>query len=147
VPQDEAYAYTNVSFARHELWPIQEDGDLCELIKIGCFNVVFNHVQRAKPATKREMTQFHSDDYVDFLSRITPLNMNSFIKEQHKCKLAVCTPSISTKICIDNVGDDCPVFDGLFEYCSISAGGSMGKMCTHHPTNQMSNSYQRARLV
>lgn len=23
----------------------------------------------------------------------------------------------------DNVGDDCPVFDGLFEYCSISAGG------------------------
>ena len=24
-----------------------------------------------------------------------------------------------------NVGDDCPVFDGLFEYCSISAGGSM----------------------
>ena len=27
---------------------------------------------------------------------------------------------------VDNVGDDCPVFDGLFEYCSISAGGSMG---------------------
>lgn len=26
----------------------------------------------------------------------------------------------------DNVGDDCPVFDGLFEFCSISAGGSMG---------------------
>lgn len=26
----------------------------------------------------------------------------------------------------DNVGDDCPIFDGLFEYCSISAGGSMG---------------------
>lgn len=25
-----------------------------------------------------------------------------------------------------NVGDDCPVFDGLFDYCSISAGGSMG---------------------
>ena len=23
--------------------------------------------------------------------------------------------------------DDCPVFDGLFEYCSISAGGSMGE--------------------
>lgn len=27
---------------------------------------------------------------------------------------------------LDNVGDDCPIFDGLFEYCSISAGGSMG---------------------
>lgn len=29
---------------------------------------------------------------------------------------------------LDNVGDDCPVFDGLFDYCSISAGGSMGKL-------------------
>ena len=43
------------------------------------------HQQRAKPATKREMTQFHSDEYVDFLSRVTPTNMNSYIKEQHKC--------------------------------------------------------------
>lgn len=41
--------------------------------------------QRAKPATKREMTQFHSDDYVDFLSRINPNNVGSYQKEQHKC--------------------------------------------------------------
>ncbi|KAI0935961.1 hypothetical protein AcW1_000332 [Taiwanofungus camphoratus] len=81
-----------------------------------CHSLVMNYglykkmeIFRAKPATKREMTQFHSDEYVEFLSRITPTNMNSFIKEQHKY----------------NVGDDCPVFDGLFEYCSISAGGSM----------------------
>lgn len=32
------------------------------------------------------MTQFHSDDYVDFLNRIAPGNMNHFVKEQHKCK-------------------------------------------------------------
>ncbi|KAK0465300.1 histone deacetylase complex, catalytic component RPD3 [Desarmillaria tabescens] len=81
-----------------------------------CHSLVMNYglykkmeIFRAKPATKREMTQFHSDEYVDFLNRITPSNMNSFIKEQHKY----------------NVGEDCPVFDGLFEYCSISAGGSM----------------------
>ncbi|PCH33397.1 histone deacetylase complex catalytic component RPD3 [Wolfiporia cocos MD-104 SS10] len=81
-----------------------------------CHSLVMNYglykkmeIFRAKPATKREMTQFHSDEYVDFLSRITPTNMNNFSKEQHKY----------------NVGDDCPVFDGLFEYCSISAGGSM----------------------
>ncbi|KZT06360.1 histone deacetylase [Laetiporus sulphureus 93-53] len=81
-----------------------------------CHSLVMNYglykkmeIFRAKPATKREMTQFHSDEYVDFLSRITPSNMNNFTKEQHKY----------------NVGDDCPVFDGLFEYCSISAGGSM----------------------
>ncbi|EPS99119.1 hypothetical protein FOMPIDRAFT_1124910 [Fomitopsis schrenkii] len=81
-----------------------------------CHSLVMNYglykkmeIFRAKPATKREMTQFHSDEYVEFLSRITPSNMGNYTKEQHKY----------------NVGDDCPVFDGLFEYCSISAGGSM----------------------
>lgn len=33
---------------------------------------------------------------------------------------------------LDNVGDDCPIFDGLFEYCSISAGGSMGASILSH---------------
>ena len=51
-----------------------------------CLNTAdIDFQQRAKPATKREMTQFHSDEYVEFLSKITPSNMNSFIKEQHKC--------------------------------------------------------------
>ena len=65
--------------------------------------------QRAKPATRHEMTQFHTDEYIDFLQKVTPDNMDSFAKEQGKY----------------NVGDDCPVFDGLFEFCGISAGGSM----------------------
>ncbi|GAB7363190.1 hypothetical protein MBLNU230_g3472t1 [Neophaeotheca triangularis] len=66
-------------------------------------------IYRAKPASKYEMTQFHTDEYVDFLQRVTPDNMDGFAKEQGKY----------------NVGDDCPVFDGLFEFCGISAGGSM----------------------
>ena len=66
-------------------------------------------VQRAKPATRLEMTQFHTDEYVDFLQKVTPDNMDAYSKEQSKY----------------NVGDDCPVFDGLFEFCGISAGGSM----------------------
>lgn len=66
-------------------------------------------IYRAKPASKYEMTQFHTDEYVDFLQRVTPDNMDNFSKEQGKY----------------NVGDDCPVFDGLFEFCGISAGGSM----------------------
>ncbi|KAJ1962294.1 histone deacetylase, partial [Dimargaris xerosporica] len=64
---------------------------------------------RATPATKVEMTQFHTDEYVDFLHRVTPETLQFYAKEQAKF----------------NVGDDCPVFDGLFEYCSLSAGGSM----------------------
>ena len=66
-------------------------------------------IYRAKPASKYEMTQFHTDEYVDFLQRVTPDNMDNFPKEQGRY----------------NVGDDCPVFDGLFEFCGISAGGSM----------------------
>lgn len=37
--------------------------------------------------------------------------------------------------CADNVGDDCPIFDGLFEYCSISAGGSMGGWLDDYQTD------------
>ncbi|KAH7066164.1 hypothetical protein BKA63DRAFT_480915 [Paraphoma chrysanthemicola] len=66
-------------------------------------------IYRAKPASKYEMTQFHTDEYIEFLHKVTPDNMDSFTKEQSKY----------------NVGDDCPVFDGLFEFCGISAGGTM----------------------
>ena len=66
-------------------------------------------IYRAKPATKQEMCQFHTDEYIDFLSRVTPDNLEMFKRESVKF----------------NVGDDCPVFDGLYEYCSISGGGSM----------------------
>ena len=55
------------------------------------------------------MTQFHTDEYVEFLKKVTPDNMDAYQKEQGRF----------------NVGDDCPVFDGLFEFCGISAGGSM----------------------
>ncbi|KAK4176534.1 putative histone deacetylase [Triangularia setosa] len=66
-------------------------------------------IYRAKPAVTSEMTQFHTDEYIEFLQKVTPDNMDSFMREQGKY----------------NVGDDCPVFDGLFEFCGISAGGSM----------------------
>ncbi|KAH8887117.1 hypothetical protein GQ53DRAFT_693448 [Thozetella sp. PMI_491] len=72
---------------------------------------IYKHMEiyRAKPAVFLEMTQFHTDEYIDFLQKVTPENMDSYAKEQGKY----------------NVGDDCPVFDGLFEFCAISAGGSM----------------------
>jgi histone deacetylase 1/2 len=78
------------------------------------------------------MSQFHTDEYVDFLYRITPDNAHQFAKEQVKCArepdLAICFRITWGYVLMaaDNVGDDCPIFDGLFEYCSISAGGSMG---------------------
>ncbi|RDW85513.1 hypothetical protein BP5796_03838 [Coleophoma crateriformis] len=64
---------------------------------------------RAKPATAAEMTQFHTDDYIKFLHLVTPENASTFKKEQDHF----------------NLGGDCPIFDGLSDFCGISAGGSM----------------------
>jgi len=62
--------------------------------------------------TDREMTMFHSDDYVNFLRQVTPETMKTFQPLLHEF----------------NVGEeqDCPVFDGLFQFCQISSGGSVG---------------------
>lgn len=35
------------------------------------------------------------------------------------------TPSYLFVIFLVNVGEDCPVFDGLYEFCQLSAGGSV----------------------
>ncbi|OMJ09553.1 Histone deacetylase RPD3 [Smittium culicis] len=66
-------------------------------------------IYRAAPATKHEMTQFHTDDYVEFLNKVVPDNTWKFQKELAKY----------------NLEDDCPVFDGMFDFFSLSAGSSM----------------------
>lgn len=54
------------------------------------------------------MTRFHSEDYVDFLSRVTP-NSTEFQRFYS----------------IYNLGDDCPVFAGLFDFCKLYTGASL----------------------
>lgn len=68
-----------------------------------------NISQRARRATSLEMTRFHSEDYVEFLRLINPQNMD---QANHALDRY-------------NFGDDCPVFEGLWDFCGISAGGSM----------------------
>lgn len=60
-------------------------------------------------ASQREMTRFHSDEYIKFLSSVAPET----------------TVNTNTSLCRFNVLEDCPVFDGLWEYCQIAAGGSL----------------------
>lgn len=55
------------------------------------------------------MTKYHSDEYIRFLRSIRPDNMNEYNKQMQKF----------------NVGEDCPVFDGLYEFCQLSTGGSV----------------------
>lgn len=66
-------------------------------------------IYRPHKATQDEMTKFHSDEYIRFLRSIRPDNMNEYSKQMQRF----------------NVGEDCPVFDGLYEFCQLSAGGSV----------------------
>ncbi|KAJ2004354.1 histone deacetylase (class I) Clr6 [Coemansia thaxteri] len=67
------------------------------------------NVIRPTRASSLQMTRFHADDYVEFLSRVTPE-----LAEQEPERTSVYL-----------TGEDCPAFDGVFEFCSISAGGSI----------------------
>lgn len=90
-------------------------------------------VFRPSLTNQAELTQFHSefiasytrtlakktnplpldptgDDYINFLRLVTPDNMNDYIRHLQRF----------------NVGEDCPVFDGLFEYCLTYTSGSIG---------------------
>ncbi|KAI1792045.1 hypothetical protein LXA43DRAFT_1074008 [Ganoderma leucocontextum] len=67
------------------------------------------HVLRPKRATPAAMTRFHTDEYVNFLSRVTPDNARRLTYQGSRFL----------------VGDDNPPFEGVFEFSSISAGGSI----------------------
>ncbi|KAL1363860.1 hypothetical protein HN51_012023 [Arachis hypogaea] len=78
------------------------------------------HVSRPFPASASDVGRFHSDDYVQFLSTVTP-------------DLAVAAHANHSNyrtLRRFNVGDDCPVFDGLFNFCRVSAGASIGAAVT-----------------
>ncbi|XP_068679159.1 histone deacetylase 1-like [Montipora foliosa] len=66
-------------------------------------------IYRPHKANLDEMTKYHSDDYIKFLKTIRPDNMSEYTKQMQRF----------------NVGEDCPVFDGLFEFCQLSTGGSI----------------------
>jgi len=66
---------------------------------------------RCHPASAAEMAQFHSDEYVQFLSKITPDNLRTYSGVLQKF----------------NAGDttDCPVFDGLYDFVQLYTGASL----------------------
>ncbi|KAL7671412.1 hypothetical protein ACOME3_006310 [Neoechinorhynchus agilis] len=64
---------------------------------------------RPRPATFQEMNKFHGDEYLGFLRSITVDSINDIPRQLQRF----------------NVGEDCPVFEGLYEFCQISAGGSV----------------------
>ncbi|KAJ5103837.1 hypothetical protein N7532_004366 [Penicillium argentinense] len=72
----------------------------------------------ARAATYEEMAEFHESDYMDFLRQVMPADMDR--------------SEMGEDIVRFNFGDDCPIFDGLYNYCSLYAGGTVDaarKLC------------------
>lgn len=66
-------------------------------------------VYRPYQASAHDMCRFHSEDYIRFLQRVTSKNVNV-------------SGSSAAKF---SVGEDCPVFPGLYDFCSIYTGASL----------------------
>jgi len=61
-------------------------------------------------ASAPDMARFHSEEYIEFLQRVSPHNIQSFSKS----------------LTHYNVGAaDCPVFDGLYDFCARYTGASL----------------------
>lgn len=63
-----------------------------------------------REATHEELLQFHSEDYVNFLSKVTPENISKMPRGTFE------------KF---NIGDDCPIFQNIFDYSSLYTGASL----------------------
>ncbi|KAK8049808.1 histone deacetylase [Apiospora phragmitis] len=77
----------------------------------------------ARTATYEELTNFHTKDYVDFLATVAPQPTPLDVDNMH--------PDLKFNL----GGSDCPLFEGLYDYCSMSAGSSLDaarKIYVHH---------------
>eukprot|EP01038_Epipyxis_sp_PR26KG_P013312 gene13312-17834_t len=68
-------------------------------------------VYKPKPSSDAQIQRFHSDEYVEFLKKINPDNMKQYTSQMEKF----------------NMGEqrDCPVFDGLYDFCTTYTGCSV----------------------
>lgn len=79
-----------------------------------------NYVSRA--ATYEELADFHSTDYLDFLGTVLPEPVPRDVENQN--------PDLKFNL----GGSDCPLFEGLYDYCSMSAGSALDaarKICAN----------------
>lgn len=76
----------------------------------------------SRAATYEELTSFHTADYIKFLGTVLP--------EPVPRDLENANPDLSFNL----GGSDCPLFEGLYDYCSLSAGGALDaarKLCSN----------------
>jgi histone deacetylase HOS2 len=76
----------------------------------------------ARAATFEELLDFHTEDYINFLGTVAP----------QPTPLDVDNPSPDLRFNLG--GSDCPLFEGLYDYCSMSGGASLDaarKICAN----------------
>lgn len=104
-------------------------------------------------ASQHDMCRFHSEDYIDFLQKVSPNNMQGFTKSLNTFNVGddwwvllffkyntflryrIQTPTYVPVQCLDSLKYDwktyisilcsSPVFPGLFEFCSRYTGASL----------------------
>ncbi|KAF9619420.1 hypothetical protein IFM89_006995 [Coptis chinensis] len=72
-------------------------------------------VHRPTPASREAITQFHDPDYVNFLASVSPEIVQDYYTHSRNLK----------RFHVGGRGD-CPAFEGVFDFCGASAGGSIG---------------------
>ncbi|XP_017044140.1 histone deacetylase 3 [Drosophila ficusphila] len=70
-------------------------------------------IYRPYKASAQDMLRFHSDEYIAYLQQVTPQNI--------QCNSVAYTKYLAHF----SVGEDCPVFDGLFDFCAMYTGASL----------------------
>lgn len=81
-------------------------------------------MQRCKLAVLHNMFQIprYSKVFLDIREKCKALSWTFFQRN------LVTIFEIFFLFCTVNVGEDCPVFDGMYEFCQLSTGGSVGKL-------------------
>lgn len=98
----------NFSYSRgHPMKPLRVQMTHSLIVNYDLFRKM--DVKRPFHASYDHLTSFHSQDYINFLSSVTGDNMHDLADDLIKF----------------NVGEDCPVFPGLFDFCKLSAGGTL----------------------
>lgn len=69
-------------------------------------------VYRPYRASPEDMKTFHQPEYIDFLQSVTPDRLRDKTAANNYARTRF-------------LSDDCPVFDGVFDFCSIYTGASM----------------------
>ncbi|KAL2428797.1 putative histone deacetylase HOS2 [Exophiala dermatitidis] len=86
------------------------------VLSYGMHTAMDTYISRA--ATRDEIAEFHKEEYVEFLNVATPQNIYEMYPE-----LATGPQGYTSSIF--GVGEDCPIFDGLYAFCTNYAGASI----------------------